>query len=84
MTELVLYEEIDTVAVISLNRPERLNAMDQAMLKELNEAADRAEQDTNIRAVVLTGSGTAFSSGFDLRAQAEDTPQGIDLSLIHI
>ena len=37
MTELVLYEEIDTVAVISLNRPERLNAMDQAMLEELTQ-----------------------------------------------
>ena len=78
MTELVLYEEIDTVAVISLNRPERLNAMDQAMLEELTQAADRAEQDTNVRAVVLTGSGSAFSSGFDLKAQAENTPQGLN------
>ena len=78
MTELVLYEQIDAVAVISLNRPERLNAMDQAMLKELNQAAERAEQDDRIRAVVLTGAGNAFSSGFDLKAQAESTPQGID------
>lgn len=78
MTELVLYEQIDAVAVISLNRPERLNAMDQAMLKELNQAADRAEQDTNVRAVVLTGAGNAFSSGFDLKAQAENTPQGVN------
>ena len=76
MTELVLYEQIDAVAVISLNRPERLNAMDQAMLKELNQAAERAEQDDRIRAVVLTGAGNAFSSGFDLKAQAENTPQG--------
>ena len=78
MTELVLYEQIDTVAVISLNRPERLNAMDQAMLKELNQAAERAEQDDRIRAVVLTGAGNAFSSGFDLKAQAENTPQGVN------
>jgi len=78
MTQLVLYEQIDTVAVISLNRPQRLNAMDQAMLKELNQAAERAEQDDRIRAVVLTGAGNAFSSGFDLKAQAESTPQGID------
>ena len=78
MTELVLYEQIDTVAVISLNRPQRLNAMDQAMLKELNQAAERAEQDDRIRAVVLTGAGNAFSSGFDLKAQAENTPQGVN------
>jgi len=78
MAELVLYEQIDAVAVISLNRPERLNAMDQAMLKELNQAAERAEQDDRIRAVVLTGAGNAFSSGFDLKAQAENTPQGVN------
>ncbi len=78
MTELVLYEQIDTVAVISLNRPQRLNAMNQDMLEELNQAANRAEQDKTVHAVVLTGTGTAFSSGFDLKAQAENTPQGID------
>ena len=78
MTELVLYEQIDTVAVISLNRPQRLKAMNQDMLEELNQAANRAEQDKTVHAVVLTGTGTAFSSGFDLKAQAENTPQGID------
>ena len=78
MPELVLYEQIDTVAVISLNRPQRLNAMNQDMLEELNQAANRAEQDKTVHAVVLTGTGTAFSSGFDLKAQAENTPQGID------
>ena len=78
MTELVLYEQIDAVAVISLNRPQRLNAMNQAMLEELNQAANRAEQDKTVHAVVLTGAGTAFSSGFDLKAQAENTPRGID------
>ena len=77
MTELVLYEQIDAVAVISLNRPQRLNAMNQAMLDELNQAASQAEQDKTVRAVVLTGTGTAFSSGFDLKAQAENTPHGI-------
>ncbi|MDP7065274.1 MAG: enoyl-CoA hydratase/isomerase family protein [Arenicellales bacterium] len=77
MSELILYEQIDAVAVISLNRPQRLNAMNQAMLDELNKAASQAEQDKTVRAVVLTGTGTAFSSGFDLKAQAENTPHGI-------
>ena len=78
MSELVLYERDDAVALITLNRPERLNAMNQSMLEALNQAAQRAEQDDHVRAVVLTGSGNAFSSGFDLKAQAEHTPQGID------
>ena len=78
MSELVLYERDDAVALITLNRPERLNAMNQPMLEALNQAAQRAEQDDHVRAVVLTGSGNAFSSGFDLKAQAEHTPQGID------
>ncbi len=78
MSELVLYEQIDAVALISLNRPQRLNAMNQAMLEELSQAANRAEQDKTVHAVVLTGTGTAFSSGFDLKAQAENTPQGVD------
>ena len=64
MTNSVLYAIDGPVAIITLNRPERLNAMDQAMLDQLTAAADRAEQDDQIRAVVLTGAGNGFSSGF--------------------
>ena len=77
MTDSVLYETTGPVAVITLNRPERLNAMDQPMLAGLLAAADRAERDDAVRAVVLTGAGRAFSSGFDLQAQAHNTPQGV-------
>ena len=78
MTNSVLYAIDGPVAIITLNRPERLNAMDQAMLEQLTDAADRAEQDDQIRAVVLTGAGNGFSSGFDLKAQAQETPSGIN------
>ena len=78
MSDSILYAIDGPVAVITLNRPERLNAMDQAMLEQLTAAADRAEQDNHIRAVVLTGAGGGFSSGFDLKAQAQKTPSGID------
>ena len=78
MNESILYAMDGPVAVITLNRPERLNAMDQAMLEQLTAAADRAEQDDQIRAVVLTGAGNGFSSGFDLKAQALAGPSGID------
>jgi enoyl-CoA hydratase/carnithine racemase len=78
MTELVRYAVDGPVALITLNRPERLNAMNQEMLRELSAAAARAAGDEAVHAVVLTGAGSAFSSGFDLKAQAEDPPQGVE------
>ena len=66
------------VALITLNRPDRLNAMNKAMLEEMRAACDAAEADAAVRAVVLTGAGRAFSSGFDLKEQAADPPQGVE------
>jgi len=74
----VLYERRGTVGVITLNRPERMNAMDQAMLLQIDRVTAMAEADEQTRAVVLTGAGKGFSSGFDLKAQAADTPVGVD------
>jgi len=74
----VLYERRGNVGLITLNRPERMNAMDQAMLIDLGAALDQAEADDQTGAVVVTGAGKGFSSGFDLKAQAANTPQGID------
>ena len=51
--------------LITLNRPEALNAITRPMLKELHHALDEAEADPDIRAIVITGAGRAFSSGFD-------------------
>ena len=48
-----------------MNRPEALNAITRPMLKELHHALDEAEADPDIRAIVITGAGRAFSSGFD-------------------
>ncbi len=78
MSDLVLYEIDHSVAVITLNRPERMNAMDQPMLKQMMDLANRAELDNNVRAVVLTGAGKGFSSGFDLKPQAANPPSGKD------
>jgi len=72
----VLYERRDTVGLITLNRPARMNAMDQDMLVHLGAALDQAEADEATGAVVLTGAGRGFSSGFDLKAQAANTPVG--------
>ncbi len=53
MTDAILYEADGPVAVITLNRPERLNAMDAAMLDALMQAVTQAEDDDAIRAVVV-------------------------------
>ena len=74
----ILLEREGPVAVLTLNRPRRLNAMDAAMLDEMMAACDEVEADERIRALVLTGAGKAFSAGFDLAAQAANPPQGHD------
>jgi enoyl-CoA hydratase len=73
----VLYSLDGHVATITLNRPERLNAMTQEMLSEINSALDLAEKDDNVRVVIVTGSGSSFSSGFDLKEQMERRPKGV-------
>lgn len=66
-TERVLYEERGGIARIVLNRPEALNAMDDALLLALEAALARAKDDRAVKAVVFTGAGTAFSAGADIR-----------------
>ena len=63
---LVLYETREHVAKITLNRPEKLNALSVDLVAELGAAFERAHADDDVRAVVLTGSGRAFSAGADL------------------
>jgi enoyl-CoA hydratase len=73
----IIFERLDGVARITLNRPARANALNQAMLDELGAALDEAERDPEIRALVVQGSGQAFSSGFDLKEQMERRPSGV-------
>lgn len=72
----ITYSVADHVAQLTLNRPERLNALHAGALKEINTAMDRAEADADVRVVVVSGAGRAFSSGFDLKAQMEQAPAG--------
>lgn len=73
----ILFEVIDAVARITLNRPERANALNQAMLTEIGQALDEAESNAAVRAIVVRGAGAAFSSGFDLKEQMERRPAGV-------
>ena len=61
----ILYEKQRSGALITLNRPEAMNAISRSMIKEVHQALDDAEEDTGVRAVVLTGAGRAFSAGMD-------------------
>jgi len=67
-----------TVATLTLNRPARLNAINKQMLGELQQALDLVEQDDNVRALIVTGAGGNFSSGFDLKEQMEAQPSGTE------
>jgi enoyl-CoA hydratase len=63
----VIYEERDAIAVIRLNRPEKMNALSGEMLSELGLMFERLEREGSVRAVILTGTGEqAFSAGTDI------------------
>jgi 2-(1,2-epoxy-1,2-dihydrophenyl)acetyl-CoA isomerase len=62
------YKVSDSVATVTLNRPEVLNAMNREMFEDLNNVFDAMALDRGVRAVVLTGSGRGFCSGADLRS----------------
>jgi len=62
----VTYERRGAIALITLNRPHKLNAVDPPMIGALHAALDQAEADERVRVLVLRGEGRAFSAGFDL------------------
>ena len=68
MGEIVRYERHDTVAVITLSRPDSMNAFNTELRAALQEAFDRARDDESVRVVVFTGEGRCFSAGADLKA----------------
>jgi enoyl-CoA hydratase/carnithine racemase len=77
MDAQVLVETTDAVAVITLNRPERLNTISPAMLADLSAALLEADRDPSVRAVVLTGAGRGFCAGLDIAEQTSGS--GLDI-----
>jgi 2-(1,2-epoxy-1,2-dihydrophenyl)acetyl-CoA isomerase len=74
--ETVELKVINRVAWIVLNRPEALNAWTRQLGEDMQAALDRAAEDPEIRAIVFTGAGRAFSSGADLKSGPELTDDG--------
>lgn len=70
MDEFVKFERYDDVAVITLNRPERLNALGSEVRRDLDRAVATFTDDDTLRVAVLTGEGRAFSAGADLKELA--------------
>lgn len=70
----VSYEVFDHTAVISINRPEALNALNIEVLEELEQNINRAENDDSIYVVVITGVGRAFVAGADIQQMKDMTP----------
>jgi enoyl-CoA hydratase len=80
--EHILVESEDGVGIVTLNRPDKLNAMNRRLSSELHDAVKRFEADDAIGCIVVTGAGRAFSAGGDIHEQREDdrryTPAELD------
>lgn len=72
---VVLFEKRGHTALVTLNRPEALNALNVAVQVGLREAWERVEADDDIRVAILTGSGRAFSAGADLKTMEGAPPE---------
>ena len=77
MSQDLLESVKDGVAVLTMNRPERLNAMSLPMLDAMMEALPRLSEDPDVGVVVLTGAGRGFCAGGDVKAMAEGTEAGV-------
>jgi enoyl-CoA hydratase len=82
MSDLVLTETRGATAILTLNRPEKLNALNYALVDRLVQLLDKIESDAAIRAVILTGAGDrAFSAGADITEFSESVRQGPDAAV---
>jgi enoyl-CoA hydratase len=74
--DLLLYSTADRIATITINRPDKLNALNGALIGELGAAIDNAVADPEVAGVILTGAGRAFVAGADISELADQTPVG--------
>ena len=72
----ILTERLDKIAVITMNRPEKLNALSYELACELYQELTQIESDNSLRVVILTGAGPrAFSAGGDIMQMVKSTPE---------
>src|SRR6187200_592657 len=71
MYQAIKWEVREHTGILTLNRPDRLNALDTTMRNEIADAVRKAEFDPEVWTLILTGTGRGFCSGADLKARAE-------------
>ena len=74
MSEILKYEQQDAVAVVTLNRPDSMNAFTNELRADLLDALQKANENDAVRVVILTGEGRCFSAGADLKEGGFDRP----------
>ncbi|MEO0385654.1 MAG: crotonase/enoyl-CoA hydratase family protein [Pseudomonadota bacterium] len=82
MSDLIIQEREGAIALLTFNRPEKLNALSYALNDQLLHLLDKIEDDQAIRAIVLTGAGDcAFSAGGDIHEFAQSINAGVDIAV---
>src|SRR4029078_13635088 len=71
--ELLTFEVADRIATVTVNRPDKLNALNDALMRELGAAMDEAFAPADVGAVLLTGAGRAFVAGADIAELADQS-----------
>lgn len=83
--DTLIYAQTDAVATLTMNRPERRNALNRDLERDLFAALDRVRTDASVRAVVLTGAGKAFCAGADLASfNGVPTPEQVYTHLVEV
>jgi enoyl-CoA hydratase/carnithine racemase len=84
MADEILWSVQDYIATVTLNRPEKRNALNEAALQELNSTFTALEQRQDVRVVVIRGAGKAFCSGRDLREMGQRQARGAGAPAVDI
>src|SRR3954452_15709349 len=84
MTEVVLCEDRDAVATLTLNRPDRLNAWTDELENAYFDALEACGADPDVRAIVVTGAGRGVCAGADMGSLQETGDQGVDLNRVRL
>lgn len=79
MYKTILVEKKDHLAILSFNRPEKLNAINLQVKREISQALTALEADDDVRVVIMTGAGRAFSSGYDITAPESELEEFMSL-----